>query len=276
MTQMLLIPDPRPLVDRLGADFFRHAPQNAGVYVMRDAAGTVLYVGKAKNLRNRLRSYRVANPDRMPRRHLRLLRTATRIDLHPCVDESAALAGEAELLRALRPRFNRAGTWPGPPRFLVWRIMSRQVSLGVVSDPEGWCSHGPLGGGAFGLRSTLVRLIWCALQPARGLTGMPPGWFSRLPDEPVTIVSAAEADADLSQLETQFSTFFGGHPEGLMAWLRERTSVHSNAFASAVLRADFESLEYFVEYTASKLRAAGRLPGDDILTAMDQPALRPQ
>ena len=41
---------------------------------MRDVTDTVLCVGKAKNLRKRLGSYRVANPDRMPRRHLRLLR----------------------------------------------------------------------------------------------------------------------------------------------------------------------------------------------------------
>ena len=32
-------------------------PQNPGVYLMKDAAGSVIYVGKAINLRNRLRSY---------------------------------------------------------------------------------------------------------------------------------------------------------------------------------------------------------------------------
>ena len=47
MTQMLLFPDPRPLVERLGAEFFRQAPERPGVYLMRDAADTVLYVGKA-------------------------------------------------------------------------------------------------------------------------------------------------------------------------------------------------------------------------------------
>ena len=36
---MLLFPDPRPLVERLGAAFFREAPVGAGVYVMRDAGG---------------------------------------------------------------------------------------------------------------------------------------------------------------------------------------------------------------------------------------------
>src|SRR5947209_6768386 len=117
MKQLLLFPDPRPLVERFGSDFFRQAPECAGVYLMRGAGETVLYVGKAKNLRKRLGSYRVANPDRMPRRRLRLLRAVVKIELQECADESAALAREAELLRTLRPRFNRAGTWPGTPRF---------------------------------------------------------------------------------------------------------------------------------------------------------------
>ena len=47
MTQILLFPDPRPLVERLGPHFFRQAPDGPGVYLMRDAANEVLYVGKA-------------------------------------------------------------------------------------------------------------------------------------------------------------------------------------------------------------------------------------
>ncbi len=246
MTQMLLIPDPRPLVERLGTEFFRRAPQTAGVYIMRDATGAVLYVGKAKNLRNRLRSYRVANPDRMPRRHLRLLRAAARIDLHSCEDESAALAGEAELLRTLRPPFNRAGTWPATSRFLVWRITTEEVALGVVPGCEpGWCSHGPLGAGAFGLRAALVRLIWCVLQPGRGLTGMPLGWFNRLPNEVVTIVPDDRAAGDLCRLETRLSAFFRGRPNELLDWIRERISSRCNPFESSVLRSDLESLAQF-------------------------------
>jgi predicted GIY-YIG superfamily endonuclease len=134
---MLLWPDPRPLVERLGADFFRQAPQRAGVYLMRDAADTVLYVGKAKNLRQRLRSYRVANPDRMARRHLRLLRAVKRIELRECADEASALASEAELLRSLRPRFNRAGTWPGALWLLLWRVSGEGLEVAVKREGAG-------------------------------------------------------------------------------------------------------------------------------------------
>ena len=108
--QRLLFPDPQPLVERLGGDFFRQLPEQPGVYLMRDANDTILYVGKAKNLRKRLGTYRVANPDRLSRRHLRLLRSVMRIEIQECPDELAALAREADLLRTVRPRFNRAGT----------------------------------------------------------------------------------------------------------------------------------------------------------------------
>jgi len=100
-SQTLLFPDPRPLVERLGQDFFRQLTERPGVYLMQDATGIVLYVGKAKNLRKRLGSYRVANPDRLGQRHLRLLSQVARIELQECADEPAALSREAELLLAL-------------------------------------------------------------------------------------------------------------------------------------------------------------------------------
>ena len=108
---MLLIPDPRPLDRRLGRKFFRKAPRRPGVYLMKDARNDVLYVGKAKDLRQRLNHYRVANPDRMPRRHLRMVTEVRRIEFQFCVTESAALEDEKKL-RSLKPKFNRAGVWP--------------------------------------------------------------------------------------------------------------------------------------------------------------------
>jgi hypothetical protein len=81
--QFLFAPE-KPLVRRLGKKFFRQIPARPGVYKMRDAQDKIVYVGKAKNLRQRLRNYRVANPEQMPRRHLRLVREVTRIDFDLC------------------------------------------------------------------------------------------------------------------------------------------------------------------------------------------------
>jgi len=143
MRQLLLIPDPRPLDNQLGHRFFREAPRQPGVYLMRDAADRVLYVSKAKNLRQRLQNYRVANPDRMPRRHLRMAREVARIEFQYCPVELAALMRESKLFRLLKPKFNRAGVWPEKSRFSVWRQVEERLELAVTDLPEtGWQHYG--------------------------------------------------------------------------------------------------------------------------------------
>ncbi len=73
-----------------------------------------VYVGKARNLRRRLGSYRVANPERLPRRIIRLLHQVRRIEWDVCASEVAAREREALLICVLQPRFNRAGqVWAG-------------------------------------------------------------------------------------------------------------------------------------------------------------------
>jgi len=145
---------------------------------MRDKADAVLYVGKAKSLRHRLGSYRVANPERMARRTLRLLNLVETIRWEECADEMAALRRESELLLSLRPRFNRAGVWKGPKRYLLWRNGSLGLELAVVTEPEqGWNCLGSFGAHAIYLHRALVRVLWCQLQPAKGLIGMPARWF---------------------------------------------------------------------------------------------------
>ena len=114
--QLWLLEPPRPLVERFGAEFFRSLPTNPGVYLMCGDTEGVLYVGKARNLRKRLTTYRVANPERFPRRVIRLLFQVRRIEWDVCTTESAATEREAALICVLNPKFNRAGkVWPVVP-----------------------------------------------------------------------------------------------------------------------------------------------------------------
>jgi excinuclease ABC subunit C len=111
--QLRLFPPPKPLVERLGDEFFRALPSGPGVYFMCGATEGVLYVGKACNLRKRLSSYRVANPERLSRRIIRLQYCVTRIEFDQCPTEEAALNREELLICVLNPRFNGAGkVWP--------------------------------------------------------------------------------------------------------------------------------------------------------------------
>jgi DNA polymerase-3 subunit epsilon len=84
-------------------------PRCPGVYLFRDAAGRVLYVGKAKDLRTRVRSYfsgdgRVKIAD--------LLRELAAIDHQPCATELEASVREVRLIQHHRPRYNRRSRNP--------------------------------------------------------------------------------------------------------------------------------------------------------------------
>jgi len=109
MGQLWLFPPAKPLIVRLGKEFFQQLPTCPAVYLMCGPGEGVLYVGKAKNLRKRLASYRVANPERMSRRVIRLLSQVTRIHWDECRNEQVAVYREEMLIVALNPRFNRAG-----------------------------------------------------------------------------------------------------------------------------------------------------------------------
>jgi DNA polymerase-3 subunit epsilon len=88
------------------ADHLPHAP---GVYLFRGRDGRVLYVGKSKDLRARVKSYFYG--DERKRIDDLLAETAS-VDGVPCESELEALVVEARLIRDHEPKYNRRGkTW---------------------------------------------------------------------------------------------------------------------------------------------------------------------
>ena len=84
----------------------RTFPQSPGVYLMKDAAGVVIYVGKAKNLRARAGSYflKAAAEDR---RTAELVKEIRDIDFLPAESEVDALLVEARLIKDMQPKYNQ-------------------------------------------------------------------------------------------------------------------------------------------------------------------------
>ncbi len=80
------------------------APSRPGVYRMIDARGDVLYVGKAKNVRNRVRAY--ARPAGLDTRIERMIGATRVLEFVVTRTETEALLLEANLIKRLRPRFN--------------------------------------------------------------------------------------------------------------------------------------------------------------------------
>src|SRR4051812_29575133 len=89
------------------AALLRHAklaPSAPGVYRMLDAAGEVLYVGKAKNIKKRITSY--TRPTGHDTRIERMIAASHALEFVSTRSETEALLLEANLIKRLRPRFN--------------------------------------------------------------------------------------------------------------------------------------------------------------------------
>jgi excinuclease ABC subunit C len=90
--------------DRL-AERARALPGSPGVYLLKDASGTVLYVGKASSLRSRVGSYFVPSVDLGPRKQPMLDRVVD-VEVIECEGEWEALLMESRLIKDIRPHFN--------------------------------------------------------------------------------------------------------------------------------------------------------------------------
>src|SRR5262249_29639902 len=151
------------------------------------------------------------------------------------------------LLLELRPRFNRAGTWKGPQRFLAWRLTEVGLEFAVKSQAEeGWNCHGPMGAGAFYLRSSLLRLLWCSLHPQRGLACMPGGWLKGRIKKKVILLGPT-ASADLETSEAQLRSLFSGQAAEFATWIRERAAGQNHPFEASFREAELEALVEFTE-----------------------------
>ncbi len=86
------------------AGFAKHLPNKPGVYRMFDTAGEVLYVGKAKNLKNRVTAYArgMAHTNAVAR----MIAETANMEFVTTGTETEALLLESNLIKQLRPRYN--------------------------------------------------------------------------------------------------------------------------------------------------------------------------
>ncbi|HEX2782327.1 MAG TPA: DEDD exonuclease domain-containing protein [Ilumatobacteraceae bacterium] len=117
-------------------------PRSPGVYLFRGANDQVIYVGKATNLRQRVRSY-FGSDDR--RKIGQLLREAQRITYVTTPNVLAAEVLELRYLHQLAPRYNKVGTAPQKYRYVRLNIDEAWPRLSVVNEAKTGGVHvGPL------------------------------------------------------------------------------------------------------------------------------------
>ena len=130
VTQALVVEDRRDVWQRTGEQICRDAPTAPGVYVLKDAAGRPLYVGKAVNLRRRLRAHFAGRRWRAIKPGMSRV---TGADWTEVGSELEALLRESALIHELQPVVNVQVGAPAQETREVPRALVRDVLVVVPS-----------------------------------------------------------------------------------------------------------------------------------------------
>ncbi|HCS40753.1 MAG: excinuclease ABC subunit UvrC [Anaerolineaceae bacterium] len=228
-------------------------PQKPGCYIMRDAAGVVIYVGKAINLKNRVRSYFQERAD-MDRKTRKLVTHITDLEWIVVGSELEALILEMNLIKKHRPHFNvrlkddkrypyiKVHLNDPFPKVTVTRIMVKDGSRYFGPYTSVWAVHQTL---------DLLRKIFPYLTCDREITGLdarPCLYFDiKLCTGPCI---GAINQAGYRQLINDLCSFLDGHTDPIVSRLQREMKAASknlNFERAAVLRDQLNSIERVVE-----------------------------
>jgi len=166
--------DPVPRDNSQAAEKVRSFPHAPGVYLMKDAAGRVIYVGKAKDLRSRAGSYFLKAAAEDPRT-ARLVREIRDVDYLEAESEVDALLVEARLIKDIQPKYNQdlkdGKTFP----YLEIHTREDFPRVGFTREPKdrGTRLYGPFASasglrGAIQVLQKIFRFRTCTLDVREG------------------------------------------------------------------------------------------------------------
>lgn len=244
---------------KFGLERISEIPRSPGVYEWLDADGQSLYVGKAKDLRSRLRQYRNASRKKAHRKMRKLVAAASELRVRPCESDLAALLLENELIQKLRPPFNVSGAFAFLYPCIGLRVHEREFDLCCTTSPAALEPFAFFGA----YRSPrLTRAAFAALvelfdhlghrEPTRRLSDLPRVPFTRL-------VRFRQLDAGWRTALEQFLA--GASPEfleRLLLALLEKPAARRQAEAT---QACLELLKRFWDEESVPLRRALTLAG---------------
>lgn len=111
-------------------------PQAAGVYRVYDSIGTLIYIGKSKNLRRRISQYRNAKRLKKHRKMREIIKHANQIKFEICGSDVEASLLEVRLIQRHRPRFNLAGAFSFLYPMIGVRVDNAKTYFCYTTVPE--------------------------------------------------------------------------------------------------------------------------------------------
>lgn len=172
----------KPFDRKFGAELLRELPAQPAVYLFKAEDGTVLYAGKARNIRRRLASYRNATRRRAHCKMRTLVRNAHSLEVRLQPSERDALLLENALIRRLRPCYNVEGAFHFLYPAIGTCVREHDTLLCFTTSTHAFAAHGLRWHGTFRSRlraraafdalGALLDLVGHA-QPATQLRGLP-------------------------------------------------------------------------------------------------------
>lgn len=259
---------------KFGATRLDELPRAPGVYEWIGPDEQTLYVGKAANLRNRLRQYRNAGRKKSHRKMRTLVAAASGLRVRSCESDLAALLLENQLIQQLRPPFNVAGAFTMLYPCIGLRVHERALDLCCTTSPHllgefaffGAYRSARVTRAAFGSLVALLGHLGHP-EPTRRLSDVPTVPFTRL-------ARFRQLDATWCTALEQF--FLGTSPQlltDLVLALVEKPAArrHAEAVQSAL-----RELKCFWDEEAEPLRqalVAGGRGGDRFLAQSERDPL---
>lgn len=205
-------------------------PHQPGVYTMYDRHDQVLYVGKAKDLQQRITSYRYSKSKKVQR----MVAHLHRIGYEVCNTETDAILLENLLIRSLRPPFNQANKKPETYYYIstTRRGNKREFRLSM-SVPDEYpnvygCFKGHLktrkGLGA------LLKLLYLMGRPIRSAHYLPSQLLSRITPQKFTLTMDPQTGVLVNQFLKGASSLLADELEEFVLGMKFKDKFTENYF----------------------------------------------
>lgn len=219
-------------------------PTSSGVYFMLDASDSILYIGKAKNLKKRLATYKNAKPGQVPERTIEMLDRVSCIKWEEHQTEAQALSREYDLIREVKPPFNVAGTEPGLDLFIGFSLDGRALNLRLSSRKD--FGDGYTVFGSYNHRRK-AKAGYCALLRVLYAASAKRERFA-FPARITRISPAYEFNVEFfPELEDKLARFLSGKSDKFLHAIVEKLLANERvpSFVHPGLQADIDSLSRF-------------------------------
>jgi hypothetical protein len=198
-------------------------------------------VGKAKNLRQRLCSYRYVKPGSASRKTVRLVHTVESISWEVLESDLQAQIRENLLLRTHRPKFNRAHVYPQAYCFVAVRSTDQQAEIALTRKPlDGFTHFGAFKNSVLFAVAALRRLLWAMERTSFVLSEMPASLL-------IERMSGKQSFTFSGHFAEDVCNYLRGERMNLLECMAGFTTNANTAFERQFIENDLELLQNFFE-----------------------------